>query len=255
MKQVNRAVLAAAISVTVALGASAQAQSTKPTQTAQSQGGEKTVEEAYLQESAETQLVKELSRADDKDDKLVALLYAKKSLDSGRKTDDIRNSLQYLALENNQLIIRSAGRGAATNNFPDIRARACEYLGDFPSVESKDTLIKVLSNTRTEDPMVLAEAVRSLGKIGMNDGDEVVQAIAGAVSHFSNIGISEDRFAVYTLFALSDLAEKNHGIKDMSTVASTIMKFTKDSYIGTVKKLALQTLEKISQYSIVAAGK
>lgn len=249
MKHALRAALTAAIALTLAVGAAAQAK------TAPQKGGEKTVEEAYLQESAETMMVKELSRAEDKDGKLVALLYAKRAIDAGRKNDEIRGALQFLALENNQVIVRSGGLGTATNNFPDIRAKACEYLADYPSVESKDTLVKVIRNTRTEDPMVLAEAIRALGKIGINDNDEVVQAIADSVNHFSNVGMSEDRLAVYTLFAFIDLADKNHGIKDMATVTNAIMKFTKGSYVGSVKRLALQTLERLSQYSSKSGGK
>jgi hypothetical protein len=252
MKHAIRAALVAAISV--ALGAAAPSAMAQA-KAAQPQSGEKTVEEAYLQESAETMMVRELSRSEDKDGKLVALLYAKKAIDGGRKNDDIRNSLQYMALENNTVVARSAGVGAATNNFPDIRAKACEYLGDFPSVESKDTLVQVIRNSRIEDPMVLAEAIRSLGKIGINDGDEVVQAIAYSISHFDNVGMSEDRLAVYTLFAFTDLAEKNHGLRDMGTVTNTIMKFTRGSYVGAVKKLALQTLEKLSTYQAKGSSK
>lgn len=252
MKHGIRAVLAVTISVAVALCASAQTKAAAPVP---QKSGEKTVEEAYLQESAETMMVKELSHTDDRDSKDIALDYAKKAIDNGRTNDDLRNSLEYLALENNDVIIRSGGVGGATNNYPDIRRRACEYLGDFPSVESKDTLTKVLRNTRVEDPMVLAEAIRALGKIGMNDNDEVVQAIADAVGHFANVGMSEDRLAIYTLFAFSDLAEKNNGIKDMATVTNTIMQFTKGSYVTSVKKLALQTLEKLVQYSTTSAKK
>jgi HEAT repeats len=249
MKHAIRAALTATISVALALGVSAQAK------TPPQPGGEKTVEEAYLQESAEAMMVKELSKADDKDSKLVALLYVRRALDGGRRSSELRNSLQFLALEGNQVVIRSAGLGVVTNNFPDIRAKACEYLAEFPSVESKDTLVSVLHNNRSEDPMVLAEAIRALGKIGINDNDEVVKAFATAVSHFSDVGISEDRLAVYTLFAFLDLAEKNRGIKDMGTVTNTIMNFTKGSYIGSVKKLALQTLDKLSQYSTKSASK
>jgi hypothetical protein len=239
-----RAVLTATLALSIALGA-AYAQDKGGTPPAK--GGEKTVEEAYLQESAEAMMVKELSRADDKEGKLLALDYARKSMDAGRKNEDIRNSLQYLALENTLVIARSAGLGTATNNFPDVRMKACEYLGEFPSVESKDTLIKVTLNSKVEDPMVLCEAIRSLGKIGINDNDEAVDAIAYSISHFSNVGFSEDRLAVYTMFAFTDLAEKGK-IKDMSTVTKTIMKFTKGNYVGAVKKLAMQTLEKLAQY-------
>jgi hypothetical protein len=240
-----RAAIAAAFSISLVLGASAQA--AKPAAGADAKGGEKTVEEAYLQESAEAVMVRELSRADDKDGKLVALAFAKKSLDNGRKNEEIRGSLVYLALENNLVITKNAGLGVATNNFPDVRRTACEYLGNYPSVETKDTLVKVIANSKTEDPMVLAEAIRSLGKIGINDNDEVVNAIANSVSHFDNVGMSEDRLAIYTLFAFQDLADKG-GIKDISTVTNTVMKFTKGSYVSPVKKLALQTLEKLAMY-------
>jgi hypothetical protein len=239
-----RAALTTSLVLSIALGA-AYAQDKKDAPPAK--GGEKTVEEAYLQESAEAMMVKELSRSDDKEGKLLALDYARKSMDAGRKNDDIRNSLQYLALENSEVIARSAGLGVATNNFPDVRMRACEYLAEFPSAESKDTLVKVTLNPKVEDPMVLCEAIRSLGKIGMNDNDEVVDAIAYSVNHFDAVGFSEDRLAVYTMFAFSDLAEKGK-IKDMSTVTKTIMKFTKGNYVGSVKKLAMQTLEKLAQY-------
>ncbi len=245
MKPAIRAVLTATISVALALSAGAQAKSGKA-DSSKAQGGEKTVEEAYLQESAENMMVKELSRSDDKDGKLVALAYARKAMDAGRKSDEVRNSLEYLALENTQVIVRSGGLGVSTNNFPDVRMKACEYLGDFPSVETKDTLVKVILNSKIEDPMVLAEAIRSLGRIGMNDNDEVVDAIAYSVNHFAKVGMSEDRLAVYTMFAFTDLADKG-GIKDMGTVTSTLMNFTKGNYVTPVKKLAMQTLEKLAQ--------
>jgi hypothetical protein len=234
------------LAVALALGTSAQNKTTQPNSTP-AKGGEKTVEEAYLQESAEAMMIKELSRSDDKEGKLLALDYARKSIDAGRKNDEVRGSLEYLALENTEVLVRSAGLGVVTNNFPDVRMKACEYLGDFPTVDSKDALVRVILNSKTEDPMVLAEAIRSLGKIGMNDGDEVVDARAYSVNHFANVGMSEDRLAVYTMFAFTDLADKNL-IKDMGPVTKTIMNFTKGNYVGAVKRLAMQTLQKLAQY-------
>jgi hypothetical protein len=251
MKQLIRAAATATLAAALALGAAAQGTTTTSgkSDAKQQNGSEKTVEEAYLQETAETMMVRELSRSDDKDGKLIALAYAKKAMDGGRKSDEIRSSLQYLALENTAVIVRSAGLGVATNNFPDVRAKACEYLGEFPSEETKDTLVKVILNSKVEDPMVLAEAIRSLGKIGINDNDEVIDAICYSVNHFANVGMSEDRLAVYTCFAFQDLAEKGGGIKDMATVTNTLMKFTKGSYVSPVKKVAMQTLEKLAGYS------
>lgn len=252
MKQLIRAALTAMFAATLALGVSAQGQASSQTSgqgdASKQKGSEKTVEEAYLQESAETVMVRELSHSDDKDGKLIALAYARKAMDGGRKSDEIRASLEYLALENTQVIARSGGLGVSTNNFPDVRAKACEYLGEFPSEEAKDSLLKVVLNSKIEDPMVLAEAIRSLGTIGINDNDEVVDAICYSVNHFANVGMSEDRLAIYTCFALQELAEKGGGIKDMVTVTNTVLKFTKGSYVTPVKKVAMQTLEKLAGY-------
>ncbi len=257
MKHAFRATLSAAIAIALAIGgqaAAAQAATPAAQPAAGPQGGEKTVEEAYLQSSAETMMVKELSHEDNIESKQLALDYARRATDAGRKNDDLRASLQYLALENTELVARSAGVGPVTNNFPDIRRQACILLGDFPSAESKDTLVRVIQNNRVEDPMVLAEAIRSLGRIGMNDNDEVVQAISDSISHFDNVGMPEDRLAVYTLFALTDLADKNHGFKDMGTVTNIIMKFTKGNYVKAVQVLARQTLDKLTSYQAQAQG-
>lgn len=249
MKLAIRAVLTAAITVGLALCASAQAKTGQPA-TAQPQGGEKTVEEAYLQESAEALIITENAKGEnsDRDSKLLALDMARTALDAGRKNADVRSALQYLALENTQVIVKSGGLGAVTNNFPDVRMRACEYLANFPSVETKDTLVKVILNSKTEDPMVLAEAIKSLGTIGINDNDEVVDAIAFSVNHFARVGMSEDRLAVYTMYAFLDLAKKGVVGKDMDTITKTIMNFTKGNYVSTVKKLATSVLAQLAQY-------
>ncbi len=244
MKKSLRAALAAAMAWALAMAAGAQAQ---PAQPKQAQGGrEKTVEEAYLQEAAELTMVRELSRQDDLEDKQLALDYARRAIEAGRKSDDLRGSLQYLALENTEVVARNAGLGPVANNFPDVRRQACILLGDFPSVATKDTLVRVIGNSKVEDPMVLAEAIRSLGKIGMNDNDEVVNAIAASVNHFANVGMSEDRLAVYTIYAFSDLADRGV-VKDLTTVTDTVVKFTKGSYVSSVRNLALQTLAKLAQ--------
>ena len=249
MKLAVRAALTAAIALASTMGVAAQAAAT-PAQAkpAQPQSGEKMVEEAYLQESAEAQMVHDLARGDDLEGKQLALDLATRASDAGRNNEEIRGSLQYLALENNDIVARAAGVGAATNNFPNIRRQACILLGSFPSVETKDTLVEVLHNSRTEDPMVLAEAIRSLGKIGINDNDEVVHAIADSVSHFDNVGMSEDRLAVYTIFAFSDLAKKSPGISDWGVVSNTLMKFTRGSYVRKVQELAKDTMKELSSY-------
>ncbi|HON89154.1 MAG TPA: hypothetical protein PK746_06750 [Spirochaetales bacterium] len=60
---------------------------------AQSSSGEKTVEEAYLQSSLESLIIKEQAYSDSYDQKLIALQYIEEAIKNGRMTEDIRLAL------------------------------------------------------------------------------------------------------------------------------------------------------------------
>jgi HEAT repeat protein len=240
MKSFIRAALAIALASAAVLGVQAQATA----QPGSAKGGEKTVEEAYLQESIETMIIKEQAASDTKEMKLVALQYAKQAIDAGRKNEDMRAALEYLALESTMVQVRSGGYGRPTNNYPDIRAKACDYLGEFPTASSKDALIKVALSDN--EPMVLSAAMRSLGKIGMNDNDEVTQVIAFIVNRF-DILAPDNSLAFDSLVALGRIAEKNNGIKDPAAIRA-IIRIQSGNYITPVKKMAEQTMDKIRQY-------
>ncbi|HOX49252.1 MAG TPA: HEAT repeat domain-containing protein [Spirochaetales bacterium] len=228
------------------LGAGAQA--AQPATAPKS--GEKTVEEAYLQESLETMIIKEQSQSDSKDMKLVALQYIKQAVDAGRKNEEIRKSLEYLALETTMVVTRSAGLGRPTNDYPDIRAKACDLLGEFPSVESKNALLKVALGDA--EPMVLSAAVRSLGKIGMNDGDDVTQTIAFIVNRF-DILMPDNSLAFESLIAIERIADKNNGIKDPAAIRA-VMKIATGNYITPVRAKANEILGKLRKYSAGSGG-
>ncbi len=236
MRLFIRAAIAAALAFAAVLGAQAQVDSAK--------GGEKTVEEAYLQASIETMIIKEQAAAESKEMKLVALQYAKQAIDAGRKNEDMRAALEYLALESTMVQVRTGGVGRPTNNFPDVRAKACDYLGEFPTASSKDALVKVALSDN--EPMVLSAAMRSLGKIGLNDNDEVTQVIAFIVNRF-DILAPDNSLAFDSLVALGRIAEKNNGIRDPAAIRA-IIRIQTGNYITPVKKMAEQTMEKLRQY-------
>ena len=139
---------------------------------AQSRGSETSVEELYLS-NVQDVIITELARSQDYDNKLVALQYLEESVNDGTVTEEQRAAMQSLAGEGVTTKARTNGR--LVNNFPDIRAKACDLLGKVPSKESKDTLLTI--TTDDSEPMVVSAAVRSLGEIGMNDNDEVLAAI------------------------------------------------------------------------------
>ncbi|MBQ3800958.1 MAG: HEAT repeat domain-containing protein [Treponema sp.] len=139
---------------------------------AQNRGSETSVEELYLS-NVQDVIITELANSQDYDNKLVALQYLEESVKDGTVTEEQRAAMQSLAGEGVTTKARTNGR--LVNNFPDIRAKACDLLGKVPSKESKDTLLTI--TTEDTEPMVVSAAVRSLGEIGMNDNDEVLAAI------------------------------------------------------------------------------
>jgi hypothetical protein len=233
------AVLCAAALLCFVPGGVAFAQTAPASGAAGTAGGERTVEEASLQESVETLVIGEQSRADSKDQKLVALQYIKQAIDEGRKGENVRESLAYLALETSYVVARNAGGGKPTNDFPDIRAKACDYLGEFKTVAAKDTLVKVALSDR--EPMVLSAAVRSLGKIGINDADEVTTLIAFLVNRF-DVLYPDNSLAFESLVALERIGGLSGGIKDPAAIRA-IMRIAGGNYITPVKIKANQLLD------------
>lgn len=254
MLNFHRSALVFGLCVLFALGAAsiglAQAAPKPATTTTPATGGEKTVEEAYLQASLEALIINEQSKADSRDMKALALKYVGEALAAGHKTDDIRKSLEYLALESTYTISRSAGLGRPINDFPDIRAQACDYLGEFPTVEAKDALIKVaLADT---EPWVLSSAVRSLGKIGMNDNDEVVQVISYIINRF-DVLMPDNSLAFECIVALEKIAQKNGGIKDPATLRAVI-RIRDGLYVQAVKIRAADLVKTILKYSAASGS-
>ncbi|MCX7025695.1 MAG: HEAT repeat domain-containing protein [Spirochaetes bacterium] len=208
--------------------------------------GERTAEEAYAQESVEAMILREEAMADGKEMKQKALGGIKDAIAAGRLTDDIRKTLEYLSQEGLTYVNREAGLGRPKNNFPDVRAQACDYLGEFKSEEAKNALLRVLLSD--QEPMVLSAAIRSLGKLGMNDNDEVTQAISLIASRF-DILFPDNSLAFEVLVAFERIAEATGGLKDPMAIR-TIMRIADGNYINPVKNRAnelLKTLRKPSK--------
>jgi len=203
---------------------------------------EMSVEQSYLQESVELMIIREQSRTDSRDMKMVALEYIGDAIDRGNKSDEIRAALEYLSLEGVVNVARENGR--VVNNYPDVRRAAATYLGKLGTPEAKDTLLKMVN--RDNEPMVITEAIRSLGTIGMNDADEVTQVITWTVNRF-NVLNPDNFMALSALDAFSRIAAANNGIKDRAVV-ETILKIADGPYIRPVQDRAKELLVELKQY-------
>jgi hypothetical protein len=204
---------------------------------------EMSVEESYLQESVELMVIRETSRADSRDQKLVALEYIGDAIGRGNTGEEIRAALEYLAMEG--VMNKARENGRLVNNFPDVRRKAAEYLGDLGTAEAKNTLIKIV--VADPEPMVLQEAVKSLAKIGINDNEETVNAIAWIVRRFDVLN-PDNLLALSAVDAFEKIAEKNGGIKDPSAI-QVLIRIAEGPYIKPVQERAKQVIMDLRRYN------
>lgn len=197
-----------------------------------------TVEEAYLS-SVEGVIINELAQADGRDSKQVALQYIENAINSGRKGEDIQAALDQLSSEGINSVIRESGR--TMNNFPDIRMKACELLGKMGTTEAKDTLIAVMYSDN--EPSVIASAVKSLGELGFNENDEVVEMINWITRKFDII-LPTSSLALEVLNAYEKLAPN---VKNKSGMVESIVRIASNyNYVTPVRNRAYEVLKQVS---------
>jgi HEAT repeat protein len=207
-------------------------------------GQEMSVEESYLQGSVELLIIREQSRTDSRDQKMVALEYIGDAINRGNKGEEIRSTLEYLVLEG--IVNKTRENGRLLNNYPDIRTKAATQLGELGTVEAKNTLIKVL--LADPEPMVLTEAVKSLAKIGINDNEETVGAIAWIATRFDVLN-PDNLLALSAVEAFEKFAAASSGIRDQNVIR-VLIRISEGSYIKPVQERAKQVLADLRKYSV-----
>jgi len=203
----------------------------------QSSGKEMTPEEYYMQESITLMIIRETSRADSMDQKMVALEYISQALNGGSTNDEFRQALESLALEGTAIQSRENGR--LMNNFPLVRRQAARYLGQVGTEEAKNSLLRIC--LAENEPMVLQEAVKSLGNIGLNDNDETVATITWIVKRFDVLN-PDNLLALSAVDAFEKIAKKNGGLKNPDAIRLLLSISEGPYYIKPVQDRAKQLI-------------
>jgi len=181
-------------------------------------------------------IIHETTRSNELDQKYIALEHIANALERGSTNEELRTSLEYLSLESTQNQVREGKR--LVNNFPGVRRQAAKYLGMVGTKEAKTALIKVI--TTDNEPMVIQEAIKSLGIIGMNDNDDAVNAIVWATERFHNSGAPNDILAIATIDAIQKIAKNNNGVRE--DAFQLLIKIWEGPYSPSVREKARQTL-------------
>jgi hypothetical protein len=198
-------------------------------------GREMSVEESYLQEAIENMIIREMSRADNLDQKLVALEYIGEAINHGNTSDDVLLALEYLSQEGTRSIARESGR--IVNNFPFVRRQTAKYLGQIGTPEATNTLILMLQSDN--EPLVLQEVIKSLGEIGLNDNNETVIYIIDVTSRFDR-NKPDNILVVATIESLEKIAKKS-GTVDPNAI-NLLMRISQGAYIKPVQERAKQAI-------------
>ena len=205
---------------------------------------ELTIEELYLQ-NAEIRIIREQAVSPDRDMKLLALENIQQMLDEGKISSGSPEThfvLDYLSGEGINREIRENRR--LVNYYPEVRRRAVNLLGQLGGDNAKVTLVSVL---RTDiEPMVMAEAAYALGQLGINEDNEVSQAIANTILE-QDVVTPDNNFAYASLLAFEKLAESNNGLNDSATFEA-IIRIAQGNYIRKVRVKAVQVLDMLRGY-------
>jgi len=199
---------------------------------------ETSVENEYLND-VDGEIITTLASSDDYENKLVALQYLESAIESGNTSDSVIRALDKLAGEG--LSNQSRTNGRLTNNYPEIRRQACLLMAQVPTEHSKNTLVSIA--VADSEPMVIAAAVKSLGEIGINNNDEVVDAIAFA-NRRNQVLNPTSSLAMEVLNAYEKLAENTENKK---IIIDSVARISTDyHYVTPVRQRAYKLLKQLS---------
>lgn len=227
MNRVNFLKNAVAVLVVTALASPVFAQSAK--------SDEQSVEESYLQEALEMMIIREQIRSESREMKYIGLDNISNAIERGNKGEEVRAALEYLSLEGTQNKARENNR--VVNNYPEVRTKAAQYLGNLGTPEARGSLLKIA--LAENEPMVLTEAIKSLGKIKGKDEKEETVTIETINKTFSRFDVlnPDNLLALSVLDAYQKIAQRNGGNLGKPAL-QIIMKISEGPYLKPVQDKA-----------------
>lgn len=181
-----------------------------------------TIEDIFLRQQIELQILQSQARSTDRESKLLALETVRKMVESGDIDPNDGRTFEIihdLATEGTSNQVRQSGR--VINNYPVVRKEAAALLGDIGGREAQGVLLSMVRED--PEPMVLAEAIYALGKIGPEDNADMVADHIVYTLVRENAKISPDNnLALATLLALQRLFDGGIEFEDPDQLSDTI---------------------------------
>ena len=207
-------------------------------------GTDQTIEELFLGQQIELQIMRSQASSSDRDVKLLALENIRAMVESGGVADGVYDVLDILALEGTKNQVREGN--TVVNSFPMIRREAAELLGQVGGERAVGSLIDILR--ADPEPTVLAEAAFSLGQIGINENNEVSGFLVQALLIENASVVPDNNLAFAIILALENISAVNNGLNDPSAV-SAIIDVASRPYINEVRERAKQAVQNMVRHT------
>lgn len=201
-----------------------------------STGKEKTIEELYLTQNIELQIIRNQATSSDWRVKDLAIQNLKAMASDKRISDENPGAL--IILET----LAKQEQGPNTKNFNLIRKDACSILGDVGGTRAQKILIDVMMSE--DEPMVLAEAVYALGKIGNDKDGEVFNRMMWILHKENSKPTPDNNFAFASLLTIEKIGKANEGVKHPEAL-NILIEMIESNYIRDVKLKAADVISKL----------
>lgn len=199
-----------------------------------------TIEELYLSQDVEMQILRSQALSNDRDSKMLALQSLRSMVQDGGATatrDEVLLLLDTLATEGTRRTVRSGG--AVLKNYPEIRRQAVNLMGEIGGDAVENSLIGVLE--ADTEPMVLAEAVYALGRIEDDRESRTLDHIARVLARENIKQMPDNNLAFASLLAIEKIAERTDGINNPELL-DTLLGVTSGNYIRDVRLKAINVI-------------
>lgn len=213
---------------------------------------EKTIEEQYLQ-NMELGILREQASSSSREMNYIALSGIEEMINNGEISEDneaLNEIMDRLAGEGTLYVTKKSGIN--TNDYPDIRRKACELLGRIGGEGAAEILKNVIIHEK--EPMVISEALYALGKIGENDKNQTLLLISYFINLQTFSSTPDNNLAYAGLLAIEKIVAKNGGLagtedqSDLSPLFSAIVGVADGKYNNVVKSKARELMGTIKQY-------
>ena len=197
-------------------------------------GRERTIEEMYLSQHIELQLIRSQATSNDWEVRSLAIQSLRNMANDGRLNEDNPGAFAILSE-----LAKPIEQGGNMKTFNLIRKEACTILGEVGGARSQQILLEVLSLDK--EPTVLSEAVYALGKIGSDPNGMVFTTMMHLLNNENAKRSPDNNFAFATLLTVQKLAKGKDGIKAADQIGPLINVLT-SNYIREVKRKAMEVI-------------